>query len=223
MNEKISVLMPVYNREDFVERAIRSIQNQTYGNFELLVYNDGSSDRTYEIIRSLMHYDNRIRLCDVSWNLGVGKSRNELLKRCNTKYAIWMDSDDISYPDRIELQLKEMTEDKLVFCTWENLAKKKPGTTKGFATLMFPVRKDITFDETMQFGGEDWKWIEEMRILYSETLIEKVLYSIDFHGNRIGSWKRKLCKDWGGIFDPEELEGLTYSEAVQKFQERNNE
>ena len=134
-----------------------------------------------------------------------------------------MDSDDISVNDRIELQLKEMKKDKLVFCTWENLSQKKPGTTKGFATLMFPIRKEILFDETIQWGGEDWLWIKEMRKLYSEVLINKVLYSIDFHNNRIGSWKRKLCKDWGGIYTSEELEGLTYSQALKKYQERNNE
>ena len=112
-----------------------------------------------------------------------------------------------------------MTRDKLVFCTWENLAKKKAGTTKGFATLLFPVRKDITFDESMQWGGEDWGWIGDMREVYSEILIEKVLYSIDFHNNgRIGQLKRKFVKEWGGKYEPEEIAELTYSQVVEKYE-----
>ena len=221
MNEKISILMPVYNREDFVERSIQSILNQTYTNFELIIYDDGSSDNTQQIIMNFQRKDERIRYYFGAKNHGVGYARNQLLKICQTKYAVWMDSDDISALERIELQSKEMTEDKLVFCTWENLAKKKAGTTKGFATLMFPVRKDITFDETMQLGGEDWQWISEMRKIYSEILVEKVLYSIDFHGNRIGSWKRKIDKEWGGKYDLKDIKHLSYQEAIEKYKREN--
>jgi len=218
-NEKISVLIPVYNRKVFLPRAILSILNQTYQNFEILIYDDGSSDGTFEIAENFTNSDNRIKLYFGRKNQGIGYARNQLLKICRTKYAIWMDSDDISHPERIELQLKEMTEDKLVFCTWEDLAKKKAGTTKGFASLLFPVRKDITFDETMMFGGEDWDWIERMREIYPETLVKKVLYSIDFHGNRIGTWKRKIDKEWKGEYNLEDIKHLSYEEVINKYKE----
>lgn len=223
MSELISVLMPCYNREKFLHRAILSILNQSYENLQLIIYDDGSTDKSTDIIRKFMQDDKRIKLISGKKNLGVGYARNLLLAHCNTKYACWQDSDDVSSPDRIELQSKELKDFDLVFGTWDHLGKDKKGTTKGFATLMFPVDKNIWFNPDMQWGGEDWDWIERMRKKYlREHEIPKVLYSIDFHDNRIGSWKRKLCKEWGGIYTEEDLKGLTYSQAIKKFEERAN-
>jgi len=222
MNEKISVLMPVYNREDFIERSIQSILNQTYTNFELIIYDDGSTDNTKQIVEKLSQQDNRIKYYYWDENWGVGHARNRLLDLCNTKYAMWMDSDDVSHPERIELQLKEMTEDKMVYCTWENLKTKKPGTTRGFATLLFPVNKTIRFPENMNFGAEDAKWREVMEKVYPTTDVNKVLYSIDFHSNRIGSWKRKIDKEWGGKYNLKDIEHLSYKEVIEKYKREYN-
>lgn len=220
MNEKISVLIPVYNREKFLERAIQSILNQTYQNFEIIIYDDGSTDDGYKIIEKFAKYDNRVIVYWGRKNKGVGHARNQLLKACGTRYAIWQDSDDISHPERIEKQLKEMEEvgmPNLCFCGWENYGRKIDGTTYGFATLMFPVNKEIRFNETMMWGGEDWDWIERMREHYGETLVINILYSIDFHGDRIGSWKRKIDKEWGGRYDLKDLKGLSYEESINKY------
>lgn len=224
MQPKISVLMPVFNREDFIERSIQSILDQTYINFELLIYDDGSTDNTRQIIEKLSQRDNRIKYYYCAENRGVGYGRNFLLKVCDTKYACWMDSDDISHPERLELQSKLINPNILIFATWENLQKKQPGTTLGFATLMFPVNKTIRFNENMQFGGEDWDWIGKMREnLDGYQCVNKVLYSIDFHGNRIGSWKRKIDKEWGGKYDLKDIEHLSYEEVIEKYKKENNE
>lgn len=221
MSEKISVLIPVYNREKFIERSVNSILNQTYKNIEILIFNDGSTDNTFEIIKQMKDKDNRINIISYTKNKGVGYARNQLLKYCQTKYAIWMDSDDVSHSERIELQLKAMTEDKLVYCTWENLAKKQAGTTRGFATLMFPVNKSILFPEDMKFGAEDAVWREKMEKVYSTTDVNKVLYSIDFHEDRIGSWKRKIDQEWGGKYNLEDIKGLSYEEAINKYKKEH--
>ena len=218
--EKISVLMPVYNRENFIERSVNSILNQTYKNLEILIYNDGSTDNSVNIIKKLMLNDDRIKLLDLKdgqVNKGVGYARNTLLMLCETKYACWMDSDDVAHPERIELQMKAMTQDQLVYCTWENLKNKTPGTTRGFATLMFPVNNEILFPENMKFGAEDAMWREEMEKVYPATDVNKVLYSIDFHGDRIGTWKRKIDKEWGGKYNLKNIENLSYEEAINKF------
>ncbi|MCK9542967.1 MAG: glycosyltransferase [Novosphingobium sp.] len=219
MSEKISILIPVYNREGFIERAINSSLNQTYKNLQILVYDDGSNDKTREIVIDIAQKDNRVKLfCNTpTKNEGVGKARNLLLKFCDTKYAIWQDSDDISAPTRIEEQLKEMTEDKMVYCTWENFKTKVPGTTRGFATLMFPVNKGVLFPEDMKFGGEDQCWRDEMEKIYPTSDVNQVLYSIDFHGNRIGTWKRKIDKNWNGKYDLNDIKDLSYEDAIKKY------
>lgn len=221
MNETISVLIPVFNRENFIERSIQSILNQSYHNLEIIIYDDGSDDGTKGILADMMK-NPKIIVITGGNNHGVGYARNRLLCLCITKYAIWQDSDDISHPKRIELQVEQMRRLKgpnLCYCGWENLNNKKPGTTRGFATLLFPVDKSIKFPENIKFGGEDARWREEMEKIYCTTDVNKVLYSIDFHNNRIGSWKRKIDKDWNGKYDLKDIEHLSYAEAIEKYKE----
>jgi len=220
MNDTISVLMPVYNREQFLERAVNSILEQAYTNWKLFIYDDGSSDKTTDIIAKLIYQDSRIYAIYGGHNKGVAFARNRLLEHCPTKYACWLDSDDTIHPQRIEKQVAVIN-NNLVFCGWENFQKKQKGTTLGFATLMFPVDLSIRFKETMQWGGEDWHWIERMRLKYGETLVEDILYYINFHGDRIGTWKRKIDKDWGGKYELKDIEGLTYEEVIKKYKEEN--
>ena len=224
MNELISVLMPVYNRQQFLKRSIESILNQTYKDIELIIYDDGSTDSSLEILDFLDCNHPRIRVIFGEINKGVGHARNELLKACKTRYAIWMDSDDVSALDRIEKQwalMQELKSPYLIFCGWENLAKKTKGTTLGFATLMFPVTKCVLFNEQMLWGGEDWDWIARMREKYPEESVNEVLYSIDFHGDRIGTWKRKVTKEWGGAYEEGEIDGLSYEETIKKYKKEH--
>jgi glycosyltransferase involved in cell wall biosynthesis len=100
---KVSVLMPVYNAEAYLEQAIGSILNQTYGDFEFLIINDGSTDGSRAIIKSFT--DARIRLIDNENNLGISLSRNKGFDRARGEYIALMDSDDISLPERLEKQV----------------------------------------------------------------------------------------------------------------------
>ncbi len=104
MNPKLTVLMPVYNGERFLSDAIESILGQTYKDFELLIINDGSADRSREII--LSYDDPRIILVENQQNQGIPRTRNIGLKLARGKYVACMDADDISMPDRLEKQIK---------------------------------------------------------------------------------------------------------------------
>lgn len=99
MQPFFSVIMPVYNSEKYVTTAIESILNQTYGNFELIVVDDCSSDNSREIIEKLSEYDERIRLCSTKVNLGVANARNEAIKMVTGKYLTFVDADDCVEPD----------------------------------------------------------------------------------------------------------------------------
>lgn len=104
MDPLISVIIPVYNGEKYLSLAIESIINQTYKNLELIIINDGSSDRTLEIIRKFTTQDRRIRLINRE-NKGLIFSLNEGVDAANGKFIARMDADDISYKNRIETQL----------------------------------------------------------------------------------------------------------------------
>ncbi|MFA5294493.1 MAG: glycosyltransferase [Methanoregulaceae archaeon] len=100
---KITVLMSVYNGEKFLREAIDSILIQSYPDFEFLIIDDSSTDRTPEIIRS--YQDPRIKIIRNSENLGLTKSLNKGLGLAEGEYIARMDADDISYPNRLDEQI----------------------------------------------------------------------------------------------------------------------
>jgi glycosyltransferase involved in cell wall biosynthesis len=99
---EITVLMPAYNAELYIKEAVESILNQTFRNFEFLIINDGSTDKTLAILQSFN--DSRIRIINQenkglidTLNLGIGEAKADIVAR--------MDADDVSYPQRLERQL----------------------------------------------------------------------------------------------------------------------
>lgn len=105
MSPLVSVVMPVYNAEVFVEDAIRSVLRQSYGNFELIIIDDRSTDRTYEILKGFQAVDPRIRLTRLPSNRGIISALNQGLKAAQGKYIARMDADDISLPQRFSKQV----------------------------------------------------------------------------------------------------------------------
>jgi glycosyltransferase involved in cell wall biosynthesis len=102
-NPNVTVLMSVYNAEKYLEKAIDSILNQTLKSFEFLIIDDGSNDRTAEILKS--YDDPRIKIITNEKNIGLTKSLNKGLRRIRGEYIARMDSDDISLPDRLAKQV----------------------------------------------------------------------------------------------------------------------
>lgn len=100
---KISVLMPVYNCELYIKEAVESILNQTYTNFEFIIIDDASTDKTVSIIKT--YNDSRIQLIEKSLNTGLTNSLNKGLKLAKGRYIARMDGDDISLPERFEKQI----------------------------------------------------------------------------------------------------------------------
>ena len=101
-----SVIMPVYNGERYLEQSAKSILDQTYDNFELIIVNDASTDGTAGVLRKLD--DPRIKLLTNKNNLGNYTSRNIGIKSAHGQFIFVMDSDDIALPYRIERQLSYM-------------------------------------------------------------------------------------------------------------------
>lgn len=93
MDEKISVIVPVYNVEQYLERCVDSIINQTYKNLEIILVNDGSTDNSGQICDELAKKDDRIRVIHKK-NGGVSEARNVGVKEISGEYIIFIDSDD---------------------------------------------------------------------------------------------------------------------------------
>lgn len=104
----VSVVMPVYNREDLVSKAIESILEQTYSHFEFIIVDDASSDKTPDILKEYAKKDKRIKILKNEKNCGISCSRNKGMEAAVGKYIAVMDSDDVALPIRLEKTVKVM-------------------------------------------------------------------------------------------------------------------
>jgi glycosyltransferase involved in cell wall biosynthesis len=102
---EISVVMPVYNAEKYLNEAIDSVLNQTYSNFELIILNDKSTDSSKAIIESYLAKDSRIVFIDKETNVGPANLRNEGFDLARGTYIALLDADDIAKPTRFEKQI----------------------------------------------------------------------------------------------------------------------
>lgn len=112
MKKELCVLIPTYNVELYIEECITSILNQTYSEFDLIILDDASEDKTIEIIQKLANKDSRIKLYLNEKNEGIIESRNKLFELSDHEYIAIMDSDDIAYPTRLEKQLNFLKKNK---------------------------------------------------------------------------------------------------------------
>lgn len=116
---ELSVVMSVYNGQEYLEESIQSILNQTYPDFEFIVLNDGSTDGTLEIIRQVAQRDKRVVPVNQN-NMGLVCSLNRGITFARGKYIARQDADDVSLPQRLEKQMDFMkSHPQIVLCgTW---------------------------------------------------------------------------------------------------------
>ncbi|MCI9663883.1 MAG: glycosyltransferase family 2 protein [Lachnospiraceae bacterium] len=98
----ISVIIPIYNTEKYLEKCLDSILNQTYINIEVILVNDGSTDGSQIIINKYAHQDQRIRVIHLNSNRGVSHARNQGIKISKGEYIYFMDSDDYAEKNLLE-------------------------------------------------------------------------------------------------------------------------
>ena len=99
----ITIILPVYNGAETLERAVDSILNQTYQNWLLIIIDDGSTDNSLQIPHK--YNDSRINVISDKLHLGIAKRLNQAIEMCHSKYIARMDADDVAYPERLEKQI----------------------------------------------------------------------------------------------------------------------
>ena len=109
LSEKISVIIPVYNSAKYLERSLRSVMEQTYRNLEIICVNDGSTDSSEQILRSLAAEDSRIRVISQK-NAGQGAARNAGIEASTAPWLTFPDSDDLLVEDAYETAMKAIEE-----------------------------------------------------------------------------------------------------------------
>jgi glycosyltransferase involved in cell wall biosynthesis len=179
----VTILLPVYNGEPYLEAALDSALSQTYRNLEVIVVDDGSVDRTRELVKARAAKDPRVRLI-AQQNRGVAAARNRAIGAARGEFIAPLDADDIWHPAKIERQVRRMIESGsntgLVYCWWvwidedNTVIDQSPqwrieGRTAdallqvnyvGCASIPLFRRRVVQelggYDETMLDGCEDW-------------------------------------------------------------------
>ncbi|WP_408070015.1 glycosyltransferase family 2 protein [Butyrivibrio sp. JL13D10] len=106
LGNRISIVVPVFNAQDYILDTIRMVQRQTYENFELILVDDASSDRSTEIINAVLgEGDNRIKLIRTTVNKGAASARNAGISAATGRYLAFLDADDVWMEDKLEKEL----------------------------------------------------------------------------------------------------------------------
>ena len=114
MNSKVSIIIPVYNAEKFIEKGIKSILEQTYKNIEIILINDGSADNSLKIIKKYeKKFPDIIKVYNQK-NMGVGKTRNKGIEVSNGDYITFIDADDYIDSDFIETLMNKISDNDII-------------------------------------------------------------------------------------------------------------
>lgn len=169
----VSVIIPAYNTERFIERTLHSVLNQTYKNIEVIVVDDGSQDGTAEIVKSVAQKDSRVTLLQQP-NAGVAAARNLAIAHSTGEYIAPIDADDVWYPNNLEKQVQ---------C----LLQAKPSVG-----LVYSWSVDI--DENDQLTGE-------VRASCIQGQVYSTLVLHDFIGNASCALIRRACIEQVGGYN----------------------
>jgi len=123
----ISIIMPYYRKIDTVNRSIKSVVNQTYKKFELIIIYDDNDLEEYYKIKNFIKNNKKIKLIKNKKNIGAGKSRNIGIKNCNGNIITFIDSDDTWHPQKLRKQLNFLDKNNynFIFCGYKKILKKK--------------------------------------------------------------------------------------------------
>jgi len=123
----VSVIMPLYNSEGFVSDAIRSVLEQRFSDWEMIIVDDGSTDSSVAICRGFADQDRRIRVIKLDRHSGPASARNTAIRIAAGRYIAFLDSDDFWHRNKLDLQLElfKQTGGALVYSAYERIDEKR--------------------------------------------------------------------------------------------------
>lgn len=205
----VSVIIPVYNRAQFIGDAIESILNQTYEDFELIIVNDGSTDETLKKIEA--HNDDRISLYSFKENRGTSAAFNFGVKKSRGEFIARLDSDDVAFTQRLEKQIDVLTTKNIDICgTWLSYGSKKK-------VLKYPLRdkqiqanlllncplsigtlitkrkvfQDFPLNEQLRFG-EDYDFFSKVLFHFTAYVVPEVLVKYRWHLDQLSVQNKEM-------------------------------
>ena len=206
--EKVSVVIPTYNRAASIGASIQSVLNQTYQNLEIIIVDDGSTDNTPQIVETFA--DDRIRYICLEQNGGASHARNTGIRLAESEYVAFLDSDDEWMPQKLEKQMQVMRQAAetvgLIYCRMKGT--KKDGTDlicpgleipieELHGNMLFSLLEENVIDTTTmlvrkqcleQTGGfdeglkclEDWELVLRIAEKWEIDFVDDILVEVHF-------------------------------------------
>lgn len=192
----VSVIMPAYNAAGFIAESIRSVQQQTHKDWELLVIDDASKDGTSDVVEGLRINDERIKLHMLPTNQGAGFARNIGIKAATGDYISFLDADDLWKPQKLEKQLRVMTQEKekVCFSSYELMGEDGHSLGKQIKAL-----EHLSFDKLKKAN-----YIGNLTGIYSVKELDKIYCPLIRKRQDWGLWLLAIKEAGGarGIQEP---------------------
>lgn len=168
MEELVSIITPLYNSEKFIKEAIKSVQNQIYSSWEMIIIDDCSSDNSIQIIEKFVKKDERIRLLSNKTNLGVSASRNHGIKEAKGRFIAFLDADDLWNKEKLSTQIAYILKNNIGFSYTAYKKISENGETRGLIT----IPETITYNKLLKSN-----YIGCLTVVYDTTIFPKVSFS----------------------------------------------
>lgn len=192
----VSVIMPAFNAAEFIAESIRSVQQQTYSSWELLVIDDASTDGTSQVVEGMAENDDRIKLHVLPTNQGAGFARNIGIKAATGDYISFLDADDLWKSHKLQTQLAVMKEEgeKVCFSSYGLMDESGRSLDKQIKAL-----KILTFDKLKKAN-----YIGNLTGIYNASELGKIYCPLIRKRQDWGLWLLAVKKAGGarGIQEP---------------------
>lgn len=217
----VSVIIPLYNKVNYIKQTLESILNQTYTNLEIIIIDDGSTDESIEVVKSVAKLDNRIKFYQQT-NQGVSYARNRGIELSNGEYIQFLDADDLMASNKIEEQLKIVDNSSLATCMWGLHSKSENQIYK-----IHPCYRDYCepvefLIDMADFTMPSHNWLIPMSLILKSGLWNESLTfgeDYDFFARLINLAKEiKFCPHTFVIYRkvPNSLSTFNFTDSAQK-------
>ena len=224
----VSIITPTFNSENYILETVKSVQNQTYINWELIITDDFSTDKTSTLVKMLCKEDSRIVFFQLKKNQGAAVARNNCLKHAKGKYIAFLDSDDLWLKDKLSFQIQFMQQNKfpITYASYSYInekgidmkkivgVKKKIGyydylknTIIGMSTAIIDKSLVSKFEfKNIRTRQDTFLWISLLKTGVYAFGLDKVLVNYRYRSNSISANKFNAARQvWKLYYDFENL------------------
>lgn len=237
MKPLVSIIMPCYNAERYVAQSIESVLVQSYDNWELLITDDSSTDKSVEIVSKYCTKDDRINILVPDEHQGIARARNMSISRAKGRFMAFLDNDDLWKPEKLEKQINFMLEKEIGFSytsyeliDQDGITKNKIIQTQGVVDYKKYLRNTIIGCGTVMidrdivghFGmpindtSDDMAaWLSILRRGFKAYPLDEVLLQYRVTGKSASSNKFKASRDVWRVY--RDIEKLSLTKSVFSF------